>query len=134
LIVLSDFDPEGERIPHTAGTTLRDNFHVPPEKLSIIKAGVTRRQIKQHGLPQQNFAKDESNLKEWFVKRNGGDESVYELEALDPGIMLADLEATLQRVLDMKLFKAEQKIERKEKFGLRGARTVVRKALAGMFG
>ena len=71
VIVLSDYDPEGEMIPQVGGRTLRDDFGVPEEDLSIIKAGVTREQIRKYGLPPQNFAKEHSSNLDWFVKRNG---------------------------------------------------------------
>src|SRR5262249_49976478 len=102
VIVLSDFDPEGEMIPQVGGRTLRDDFGV--EDLTIIKAGVTREQIERYDLPPQNFAKETSSNFKWFVDRNGGDEAVYELEALDPEDMLRDLDSIIRSVIDVDLF------------------------------
>jgi hypothetical protein len=111
LIVLSDYDPEGEMIPQVGGRTLRDDFNVDAEDLEVYKAGVTREQIDHYGLEPMNFAKEESSNRDWFVERNGGDDTVYELEALDPAAMLLDLEYVIHRVLDIDLFDQEKATE-----------------------
>ena len=112
VIVLSDWDPEGEMIAQVGGRTLRDDFGV--EGVTIIKAGVTRKQIEQYQLPPQNFAKETSSNYDWFVSRNGGDTSVYELEALPPARMLEDLDQVIRSVIDIDLFNAEVEREREE--------------------
>ncbi|WP_442485134.1 hypothetical protein [Aeoliella sp. SH292] len=130
LVVLSDYDPEGEMIPHSAGRILRDDFGV--EAPVIIKAGVTREQIAKYNLPSQNFAKETSSNHEWFVDRNDGGNSVYELEALSPDDMLRDLRDTITRVLDMSVFNAECAREREEAVYLQSARDHAREALKGL--
>lgn len=132
LIVLSDFDPEGEMIPHVAGRTLKGDFGVG--NLEIIKAGVTREQIDSYSLPPQNFAKESSSNHKWFVDRNDGDDLVYELEALEPADMLTDLETTITSVLDMELFNAEVERENDEAITLEKARKQASKALASITG
>ena len=133
VIVLSDFDPEGEMIPHVGGRTLRDDFFEDPEApLTIIKAGVTREQIARHRLPPQNFAKESSSNRDWFVARNGSDDAVYELEALDPPDMLRDLDDIIRSVLDLDLFNREVAREREEAAYLEAARTRAVEALRGL--
>jgi hypothetical protein len=130
VIVLSDFDPEGEMIPQVSGRTLRDDFGV--DKLKIIKAGVTRAQIEQYQLPVQNFAKETSSNYDWFVRRNNGDTSVYELEALPPAQMLADLDRVIRSVIDTELFNAEVQREREESAYLEALRDRTVEALRGI--
>jgi hypothetical protein len=130
VIVLSDFDPEGEQIPQVGGRTLRDDFGV--RRVEIIKAGVTREQIEQYNLPSQNFAKESSSNFEWFVKRNAGDESVYELEALDPANMMSDLDDVITSVLDVDLFNGEVEREQDEAAYLEAARNTAKEALKGI--
>lgn len=130
VIVLSDFDPEGEMIPHVGGRTLRDDFGI--ERVSIIKAGVTREQIEQNDLPQQNFAKEESSNYQWFVERQAGDNSVYELEALPPEALLDDLERVVQSVLDIDLYNAEVQREKEEAAYLKTARKKLVEAMEGL--
>jgi hypothetical protein len=107
VVTLTDSDPEGEMIPIVGGRTLRDDFGVPESKLSIIPAGVTREQITRYRLHPQNLAKESSSNYEWFVRRHGGDTSVYELEALDPPNMLSDLDKVLRKIIDIDLFNRE---------------------------
>jgi hypothetical protein len=130
VIVLSDYDPEGEMIPQVGGRTLRDDFGV--ENFSIIKAGVTREQIDAHDLPPQNFAKETSSNYDWFVTRNAGQNTVYELEALEPQAMLDDLENVIKSVLDIDLFNREAEIEQEEAVYLEAARKTAGEALKGL--
>jgi hypothetical protein len=128
--VLSDYDPEGELIPHDAGRRLRDDFGI--DGLDIIKAGVTRRQIAAYELQPQNFAKETSSSYDWFVERNGGDDTVWELEALNPQDMLSDLDHVVRSVLDLDLFNSEMEEERAEAAYLEATRRTVREALRGL--
>jgi hypothetical protein len=130
VIVLSDWDPEGEMIPQVGGRTLRDDFGIGD--LTIIKAGVTREQIERYELPAQNFAKDSSSNFKWFVDRNDGDDAVYELEALDPPDMLDDLDHVIRSVIDIELFNREVQTEREEAPYLEAMRRITLDALKGV--
>jgi hypothetical protein len=132
VIILSDYDPEGEMIPQVAGHTLRDDFHLSQRQFDIIKAGVTREQIEDNDLPAGNFAKESSSNYEWFVDRNDGDDSVYELEALEPDVMLEALQNTINGVIDLDLFNAEVDIERDEAAYIEAARKTAMEALKGL--
>jgi hypothetical protein len=132
VIVLSDFDPEGEMIAQVGGRTLRDDFGVEADDLAIIKAGVTRQQIDRYHLPAQNFAKETSSNYDWFVERNGGNDAVYELEAISPADMLRDLDETIRSVIDIDLFNREAKIEQDEAVYLEAARRKAANALSGL--
>jgi hypothetical protein len=132
VIVLSDYDPEGQMIPQVGGRTLRDDFGVPEEDLTIIPAGVTRDQIGKYNLPPQNFAKEKSSNYEWFVARNDGDDTVYELEALNPDDMLRDLDDTIRNVIDIDLYNREVEAERQEAAYLKAATTKAAEALKGL--
>jgi hypothetical protein len=130
VIVLSDYDPEGQMIPHVGGRTLRDDFDV--DELTIIKAGVTRDQITKYHLPPQNFAKESSSNYDWFVERNGGDQTVWELEALNPEDMLRDLDQVIRSVIDLDFFNREVATEREEAAYLDAAQRKGREALQGL--
>jgi hypothetical protein len=132
LIVLSDFDPEGEMIPHVGGRTLVDDFGVDYDAIAVIKAGVTREQIVRYRLQPQNFAKETSSNHGWFVERNDGDDAVYELEALDPADMLRDLDEIIRSVIDIDLFNREVEIEREEAVYLESIRGRAEATLRGL--
>jgi hypothetical protein len=112
VITLSDFDPEGQRMLHTGACCLRDDFGLKPE---IAPVGVIRRQVERYGLPTMSFAKEDSSNRDWFVERNGGDDRVWELEALDPEVLMKDLEDTIKNLIDLDLFNRELAIEAEEK-------------------
>ncbi len=130
VIVLSDYDPEGEMIPQVGGRTLRDDFGAL--NLTILKAGVTRAQIAAYRLPPQNFAKESSSNYAWFVEANGGDDTVYELEALNPEDMLRDLDEVIRSVIDVDLFNRETATEQEEAVYLEAARNKAAAALRGL--
>jgi hypothetical protein len=132
LNVMADWDPEGEVIPHDAGRRLRDDFGI--DEPVIIKAGVTRQQIQAYGLPPQNFAKESSSNYAWYVERNGGDSTVWELEALNPANMLADLDSVCRSVLDIDLFNRELAAEHEEAAYLEAARRHALESLRGLSG
>lgn len=129
VIVISDYDPEGEMIPQVGGRTLRDDFGTPVE---IIKAGVTREQIEKYKLPPQNFAKESSSNYNWFVERNKGDDSVYELEALEPEAMLNDLDSIIRSVIDIEIFNREVEMEKSEAHELEAMTRQGKKLLQGL--
>jgi ParB-like chromosome segregation protein Spo0J len=132
LIVLSDYDPEGEQIPQVGGRTLRDDFGIDPDDFQIIKAGVTRQQIIRYGLPAMSFAKESSSNHDWFVERNNGNDAVYELEALEPAQMMNDLDNFIRSVIDIDLFNREVQAEEGEAAYLEAARNKAREALRGL--
>ena len=129
LIILSDYDPEGQMIPHVGGRTLRDDFGI--DELTIVQAGVTRDQIDEHNLPPQNFAKETSSNFDWFVAETGS-KQVYELEALPPEALLADLDLVIRSVIDVDLYNREVQAEREESAFLSAARTKATEALKGI--
>jgi hypothetical protein len=132
VVVVSDYDPEGERIPIVADQTLRDGFALDPAFFEVYKAGVTREQIEHYHLPEQSFAKEDSSLRDWFVERNGGDERVYECEALNPEDLQAEVDGVLRQLIDLDLFNRELEIEREEQARLEELRPRARKALKGL--
>jgi hypothetical protein len=130
LIILADYDTEGEMIPHDAGRRFRDDFGI--DDPFVIKAGVTRDQVRKYRLPAMNFAKEKSPNHAWFVERNGGNDTVWELEALNPPDMLSDLEAAIKSVLDLDLFNREAAVEQEEARHITAARRTVSEALRGL--
>jgi hypothetical protein len=131
LITLSDWDPEGQLIPHDAGRRLRDDFDI--WHVDIIPAGVTRQQIEKYGLPTMNLAKESSSNYDWFVQRNG-DDTAWELEALDPADMQSDLDHVIRSVLDIGLFNQELEEEKRESAVLEAHRRTAVEALRGLGG
>jgi hypothetical protein len=106
VVLLSDYDPEGERIPEVALQTLRDREGLG-DRVKVVKAGVTRRQVEQYHLPRIGTAKESSSNWDWFIERNQGDDTCWELEALDPADLMRELEEVIKKVIDVGLYNKE---------------------------
>src|SRR5207244_963863 len=71
LLVLSDFDHEGQDIAHSFARSLRDDFGV--EKIDPIQVALTQAQVRDMALPPQLKAKQTSARYDKFVGRHGDD-------------------------------------------------------------
>lgn len=108
VIVVSDFDPEGEDIPVSFGVSLRDDFQIQARKLEIIKASLTANQVRTLGLHEGQLSKATSSRYKRFVAQHG--ERVWELEALDSDFLRDIVEDAIRDVLDLEAF--EQELDR----------------------
>jgi hypothetical protein len=118
LLVVSDFDPEGEDIAHSFARSLRDDFNIG--QVRPVKVALTRHQAQELNLPPQMKAKAGSSRRGKFVDRHG--EDVFELEAVPPDRLQTILRDTIEGVLEMDAFRAEQERERTEANHLVGVR------------
>ena len=109
LIVVSDFDPEGESICESFARSMRDDFDCD---ISAIKAALTYQQTQDLELPPALQAKDTSSRYAGFVKQYGDD--VYELEALTPDKLQELVDEAVRSVIDLDLFNAELEEERSD--------------------
>jgi hypothetical protein len=118
LLVLSDFDPEGEDIAHSFARSLRDDFGI--EAVEPIKVALTAEQVREMRLPPQMKAKAGSSRRKRFVDRHGDD--VFELEAVPPDRLQAILRAAVDGVLDVAAYNAEVDAEKHDATHLVGMR------------
>ncbi len=107
LVVVSDFDPEGESICESFARSMRDDFGVD---IACIKAALTYQQTQELKLPPALQAKDTSSRYAGFVDKYGDD--VYELEALPPEKLQDLVDEAIRSVIDIDLFNAELEKER----------------------
>jgi hypothetical protein len=128
LLVLSDFDPEGEDIAHSFARSMRDDFGI--DGIEFIKVALTADQVDELRLPPGPTAKQGSSRRKRFVQEHG--EHVYELEAVQPEQLQAMLRQMIESVLDMDLFRAEQDLERQNAAHLAGVRKTVQEVLANL--
>lgn len=112
VIVCSDYDAEGQWIPQVTGRTLRDDFSVFASDVEIIKAAVTAEQIERYELPSDNEAKCDTARQCKFIAQFG--EHAYELEALEPRILQAELVEVIDQVIDVEAFNAELDAEKED--------------------
>jgi hypothetical protein len=89
---------------------------------------VTADQVGELQLPPGLKAKQGSSRRKKFVEEYG--EQVYELEAVAPERLQAILRQTIESVLDMDLFRDEQRKEQEDAVYLKVVRETVRDMLA----
>ena len=127
LLVMSDFDPEGEDIPHSLARSMRDDFGI--DNVAAYKVGLTAEQVKRLDLPPQLKAKRSSARYKGFIRKHGSDD-VYELEAVSPEQLQEWLSEAIDAALDTDAFNAELDAERQDAAALAGVRAVAHEAIA----
>ena len=65
LLMLSDFDPDGEEIAHSFARSLRDDFGI--QRIEPIKVALTAEQVKEFDLPPAMKAKKKSSQYKRFA-------------------------------------------------------------------
>jgi protein involved in sex pheromone biosynthesis len=103
LLILSDFDPEGEEIAHSFARSMRDDFGV--DQIQPVKVALKKSQVIEMILPNDFQAKEKSSRYKRFVARYGT--SVHELEAVPPRTLQGLLRDAIDSVLDIEAFNHE---------------------------
>lgn len=130
LLIVSDFDPDGEEIAHSFARSMRDDFFV--ENIHAIKVALTAEQVERYRLPPNMTAKEQSSNYKKFVARHG--RQVFEVEALQPAQLQDELRRAIDAVIDVPAFNAELDREKQDAAYLSGVRTTVHKTLHGLGG
>jgi len=127
VIVVSDFDPEGQDIPGSFGISLRDDFGIPAEQLRVVKAALTVEQVESLDLHEGQLSKETSSRHQRFAEEYG--ERAWELESLTSEQLREIVEATIRAVLDLPSFEAEVQQQQAEQQELDTRRRQLRHAL-----
>jgi hypothetical protein len=127
VIVVSDFDPEGQDIPTSFGVSLRDDFGVAADRLHVVKAALTAEQVATLDLHEGQLSKESSSRYQRFVAAHG--DRAWELESLSTEQLREIVEATIRGVLDLPAFETEVERERREQEELNVKRGHLRRAL-----
>ena len=127
LLMLSDFDPDGEEIAHSFARSLRDDFGI--EKIEPIKVALTAEQVEEYDLPPMMKAKIGSASYDRFTDKYG--DNVWELEALSPKNFQHILQGAIDSVIDVEAFNHEIDQEKADAARLEGVRRIVLDALRG---
>jgi hypothetical protein len=69
LLMLTDFDPDGEEIAASFARSLRDDFAI--DSIHAVKVALTAEDVKNHDLPSDMDAKESSPNYEKFVEKYG---------------------------------------------------------------
>ena len=122
LVILSDFDPDGDMIAQSFARSLRDDFHVPESLIVPVRGALTPQQVKSLRLSRSYLAaKKTSKHYKRFVAEHGSD-AVYELEAVPPVQLQKLLENTLKQVIDIERFNEEVEAEEEDQCEIENTR------------
>jgi hypothetical protein len=108
LLILSDFDPDGEEIAASFPRSLRDDFGV--SNITAHKVALSGDDVREHGLPCNMDAKKSSPNYSKFIRRHGV--HVAELDAAPVTLLQEKLGDAIEACLDMDTFRAELDEER----------------------
>ena len=125
LLILSDFDPDGEEIAHSFARSMRDDFDIV--NVHPMKVALTEEQVMDHNLPPIMTAKTTSSRFKEFVEQYG--DTVHELEALSPETLQELLAQAIDNVLDVDAFNNEIDAEKHDAAFLDGTRGIVQATL-----
>lgn len=121
LLLVSDFDPDGEEISHSFARSLRDDFAI--ENIEPVKVALTADQVEEFDLPPAMQAKKTSSNYNRFSDQHGDD--VWELEALPPETLQRVLQEAIDAVIDVEAFNHEIDQEQADAAKLEGVRRVM---------
>jgi hypothetical protein len=131
LLLLSDFDPSGEKIAHSFARSLRDDFRIEERSIKPIKVALTRDQVVALQLPPIMTAKENDPNYDRFIERYV-DSTVHELESVEPDELQRILREAIQSVLDLELFNAEIEREKRDSVFLDAVRRTVLEAVKSL--
>ncbi|WP_417736295.1 ParB N-terminal domain-containing protein [Rosistilla oblonga] len=111
LLVVSDFDPDGDEIAESMARSIRDDFGVH----DIVASKILLRddQVKNWNLPVQLDAKESSSKFKKFVEKYGS-ASVFELEAVSPTLMQSTVQEAIEASIDLEAFNREVAAEKRD--------------------
>ena len=121
LLIVSDFDPEGEEIAHSFARSMRDDFGI--RQIHPIKVALTKEHVTAFKLIPDAQAKTGSTNYRKFVRKHGT--NVFELEAIPPADLQRLLEQAIDSVIDVDAFNAEVDTLKEDSAFLEGVRRTV---------
>jgi hypothetical protein len=122
IIIVSDFDPDGEEIGHSFARLMRDDFNL---NVTAIKAGLTLEQVRRLKLRSSHHAKEDSTNYPRFVAKYGAGQAAFELETLRPEVLQQEVRNAIDQVIDRELFEKEVQQEKLDAIRIQSLRRVI---------
>jgi hypothetical protein len=130
LIIVSDFDPDGERIAESFARSMRDDFELT---VHPIKAALTYSQTQEFDLPCGMDVDAKSSVnKKWFQGKYG-DAEAFEADALEPARLQTIVRNVIESVIDVDAFNHEVEAEKADAAYLEGLRSRAMQLLGDQF-
>jgi hypothetical protein len=127
VLVLADFDPEGEDIPNSFAKSMRDDFGI--SNIVAKKVCLTHEQVLERELPRTFDIKKEGSRYKKFAAKYG--DRAHELEALPVDDRAELLREAIESVLDVDAYNREVEAEKEDAARIEAIR---QKAVAAMVG
>ncbi len=121
LLMVSDFDPDGETIAQSFARSMRDDFGI--DTVEAVKVALTAEQVERFHLPPGLKAKAGCKTRKRFVDQYG--EHVHEVEALPPEELQRITCEAIDAALDREAFNHELDEEEREAGYLEGVRRAI---------
>lgn len=110
LLILSDFDPDGEQIAASFSRSMRDDYGLT--NIKCHKVAISGQDVIDYNLPSDLEAKKTSPNYKKFVERHGI--HVAELDAAPVELLQEKLREAIESCMDMEVFEAEVEAEKKD--------------------
>lgn len=128
LLMLTDFDPDGEEICSSFARSLRDDFGL--RDVNPIKVALTAEDVETYDLPSDMDAKPSSPNYAKFVAKYGY--KAVELDAAPVDLLQAKLRESIESVIDLAAFNAQIELEIQDAGIVEAHRRVVFEAIGGI--
>ena len=125
LLILSDFDPDGEEIAASFPRSLRDDFGL--SNVIAYKVAISGDDVREHNLPSDMKAKTTSPNYKKFVAKHGI--YVAELDAAPVELLQNKLRDAIENCLDMDIFREELAKEKEDYAFIAATKQAVVKAM-----
>jgi len=122
LLMLTDFDPDGDEIAASFARSMRDDLGV--RNVHPIKVALTAEDIEENDFPSDMDAKRSSPNYKKFLKRHGTNRAV-ELDAAPVEFLQSKLRDAIEGVLDVDEFKRQVEQEKADAAHIEAYRRVV---------
>ena len=128
LLMLTDFDPDGEEIAASFARSLRDDFGI--QNIHAVKVALTAEDVQAYDLPSDMDAKVSSPNCQKFLKKYGSTK-VVELDAAPVTLLQDKLREAIESVIDVAEFNAQVEQEAQDAAHIQAHRQVVFEAING---
>lgn len=128
LLMLTDFDPDGDEIAASFARSLRDDFNI--QNIHAVKVALTAEDVQAHDLPSDMDAKVSSPNYQKFLKKYRSTK-VVELDAAPVKLLQSKLREAIESVIDVAEFNAQVEQEAQDSAHIQAYRKVVFEAING---
>lgn len=128
LLMLTDFDPDGDEIAASFARSLRDDFGIA--SIKAIKVALTAEDVAAYDLPSDMDAKVTSPNYQKFLNRYRSTK-VVELDAAPVTLLQSKLREAIESVIDRAEFNAQVELEKQDSAHIEAHRQVVFEAING---